>query len=78
MGDAGCIFGSKGNLFVGGQTAPYWQSGGGLQLRANELNLAANGNGAVPEPASWALMMIGFGAIGSAMRSRRRMAVSFG
>jgi len=34
--------------------------------------------GAVPEPASWALMLGGFGAIGSAMRSRRKAALSFG
>ena len=33
---------------------------------------------AVPEPASWALMLGGFGAIGTAMRSRRKLAVSFG
>ena len=30
-----------------------------------------------PEPASWALMLGGFGLVGSAMR-RRRTAVSFG
>jgi hypothetical protein len=36
------------------------------------------GAGAVPEPASWALMLGGFGAIGGAMRSRRKAAVSFG
>ena len=29
---------------------------------------------AVPEPASWALMLTGFGAIGSAMRRRQRTA----
>jgi PEP-CTERM motif len=35
-------------------------------------------NGAVPEPASWALMMIGFGAIGGALRkSRRTTTVSY-
>jgi hypothetical protein len=28
--------------------------------------------GAAPEPASWALMLVGFGAAGAAMRSRRR------
>jgi len=28
--------------------------------------------GAVPEPATWALMIVGFGAIGSAMRRRQR------
>ncbi|HWI86298.1 MAG TPA: PEPxxWA-CTERM sorting domain-containing protein [Sphingomonas sp.] len=75
--DAGCAFGSKGNLFVGGQTAPYFQSGGALQLRANELTLASSG-GSVPEPASWAMMLGGFGLVGGAMRTCRRVAVSFG
>jgi len=32
----------------------------------------------VPEPATWAMMLAGFGAIGGAMRSRRKAAVSFG
>jgi len=32
----------------------------------------------VPEPASWAMMLGGFGAIGGAMRSRRKAAVAFG
>ena len=32
----------------------------------------------VPEPASWAMMIGGFGAIGLAMRRGRRIAVSFG
>ena len=32
----------------------------------------------VPEPASWALMLGGFGLIGAALRSRKRAAVSFG
>ena len=32
----------------------------------------------VPEPASWALMLIGFGAIGGTLRSSRKAAVSFG
>ena len=33
---------------------------------------------AVPEPASWALMVGGFGLVGGAMRSRRKAAVAFG
>jgi hypothetical protein len=35
-----------------------------------------NLGGAVPEPASWAMMLGGFGLVGGAMRSRRR-AISF-
>jgi hypothetical protein len=34
-------------------------------------------DGAVPEPASWALMLGGFGLIGSAMRANRRTAIRF-
>jgi len=30
----------------------------------------------VPEPATWAMMIIGFGAVGMAMRSRRRLATA--
>lgn len=32
--------------------------------------------GSVPEPASWALMLMGFGGLGAVMRSRRNMAAS--
>ncbi|MBA2466428.1 MAG: PEPxxWA-CTERM sorting domain-containing protein, partial [Sphingomonas sp.] len=32
------------------------------------------GPGAVPEPATWAMMLIGFGATGAAMRRRRKVA----
>jgi hypothetical protein len=31
----------------------------------------------VPEPASWALMLGGFGMVGGALRSRRKVAVRF-
>jgi hypothetical protein len=34
--------------------------------------------GSVPEPASWALMLGGFGLVGAALRGRRRSVVSFG
>ena len=30
------------------------------------------GGGAVPEPATWAFMILGFGAIGGAMRRQRK------
>jgi len=42
------------------------------------LALGGTLGAAAPEPASWALMLVGFGAIGGAMRARRRTAISFG
>ena len=36
------------------------------------LGSATPGAGAVPEPGTWAMMLIGFGAVGFAMRRRRR------
>lgn len=45
---------------------------------AHSLDVFAKlGTGAVPEPATWAMMMLGLGMVGGAMRRRRRtMAVS--
>lgn len=41
------------------------------------LGAVTPGNPGVPEPASWALMVSGFGAVGGAMRARRKVAVRF-
>jgi hypothetical protein len=38
---------------------------------------APGGVGAVPEPATWAMMLVGFGAVGGAMRRRRGKTVAF-
>jgi hypothetical protein len=46
--------------------------GSGSQQLDN-INVTAG----VPEPASWAMMLVGFGAVGGAMRSRGRTAVRF-
>lgn len=72
-------------------TAPYYHATAGDYLnnvfgQVGETHFhgkidtfVANGAVApVPEAASWAMMLVGFGAIGAAMRGRRRMAVSFG
>ena len=34
--------------------------------------------GAVPEPGTWAMMLLGFGVVGGALRARRRVSVSYG
>ena len=37
---------------------------------------AYNGGGAVPEPASWAMLIAGFGLVGASMRRRRAVVVA--
>lgn len=65
-GDAAGIF-SRAHNFGSGF------SGFGLTTEFNVNALA----GGVPEPSSWALMIIGFGAVGGAMRSRKKVSVRF-
>jgi hypothetical protein len=53
-----------------------WNIGSSLALYGT-LKLTGIPQGAVPEPASWALMLGGFGLIGSAMRANRKTIVHF-
>jgi hypothetical protein len=50
----------------------------GTLATAGDISGPANfyTHAAVPEPASWALMLLGFGAVGYAMRRRRRPALA--
>ena len=48
------------------QTSPYYVRYGTPTLRIDYTT------GAVPEPATWAMMLLGFGGIGFAMRRRRQ------
>lgn len=68
------------NLFVTGGTAYQVNTqGAGLligRVTANATTVAA----AVPEPSTWALMLLGFGFVGGAMRSikrRQKLTVSY-
>jgi hypothetical protein len=73
-----CPYSPIGVTFAG--TAHSVDFGGSAnQVAFADITLgAATPSGAVPEPASWALMLGGFGMIGGAMRSRRKGTVSFG
>ena len=79
VGRIGGIYQLLGTNFSG----PAWASGT-LELFYWDSNSFDNSGritvrvGDVPEPASWAMMLGGFGLIGGALRSRRRVAVSFG
>jgi PEP-CTERM motif len=60
---------SSDNHFSAGGTFDNWEPAPGYDL-AFFLNGSAIGG--VPEPATWAMMMLGFGAAGGMMRYRRR------
>lgn len=53
----------------------------GLRFGGNYILLTGTKNGipnpGVPEPAAWAMMLAGFGLVGSAMRRRTKVAVTF-
>lgn len=70
---------------AGYNSAPGYQSAYSAYVRdhsgagdQNTLNYAFRiVKGGVPEPAAWALMLAGFGLVGSAMRRRDKVAVTF-
>ncbi|MGZ3377581.1 MAG: PEPxxWA-CTERM sorting domain-containing protein [Phenylobacterium sp.] len=53
-----------------GPPGAYFDNGGAFEV---QVNLPARG---VPEPASWALMIVGFGGAGAALRRHRRPAAT--
>jgi len=50
----------------------FWVAFGGPQTPGAQYELTATFQSAIPEPATWAIMIVGFGAAGSALRFRRR------
>jgi hypothetical protein len=84
----GCTVGTVYNLIIGTTPSGFSAFGLPLtNLAAGDYRLTINGispnsgsftgnvritTGAVPEPGTWALMLLGFGAVGLAMRRKRR------
>ncbi|MEO7411467.1 MAG: choice-of-anchor P family protein [Sphingomicrobium sp.] len=46
---------------------------GNIIFAQTQASAVAGVNGAVPEPATWAMMLIGFGAVGVSMRRRKKL-----
>ena len=76
QGSPGRPQGSRGD---GGDTAFYrFNAGGGVNVfdlnfnSGSTVTLFQTGIPAVPEPGTWAMMLIGFGGIGYSMRRRRK------
>ena len=70
-------------LFTGPNTAPTFMLGtfslvqflgpGRYSLTISDLSGGTPPAGAVPEPATWAMMLLGFGCVGFSMRRQRRL-----
>jgi hypothetical protein len=60
-GQIGAIWGLPDSAYVGAETVDTW--------------LVRGGNAGVPEPASWAMLIAGFGLVGATMRRRRILPV---
>lgn len=62
-------------LFAGTTAAPTFTLGTFALSSNHELAIAAQSVGGVPEPASWMLLIAGFGLAGTALRRRRAPAL---
>lgn len=70
------IFGNYNSYVFSNNTAAINDAGGGGSIACNGcVSISPAVSSAVPEPAAWALMLVGFGVMGSAMRRRQRHAV---
>jgi hypothetical protein len=68
------IFSSGPTLYTGTELAPTFKLG---TFALNTGYSVTISSGAVPEPASWAMMLAGIGTVGFAMRRRQAVRVAF-
>jgi len=82
VGELGGVFQFLGTSFSGPAWASgtlnlyYWDSNNGDNFGDIKVDITQRGGGGVPEPASWALMITGFGLTGALLRRRRILAVA--
>ncbi len=69
-----CLHLSAGNTDSGGAQAKVLTNGTWGNPVLTDLVFTPHDNGVVPEPGTWALMILGFGITGGALRTRRRTA----
>ena len=69
-----CQFGATSGFVSGLNTLRFEVNDTGVPMafRTDDMSLTANLSSAVPEPATWAMMIVGFGAVGSMVRTTRR------
>lgn len=90
FGSCGIIAGGCGQAIFNAPSVFNFGQGGQFSVALSNATFATPGtasvtgrftliSNAVPEPSTWALMLLGFGAVGAAMRSpkRRRMTVAY-
>jgi hypothetical protein len=68
--NAGNFFGITGSNI---SSATLVQAGSGDYVFVDDFTYVSTAAGAVPEPAIWAMMILGFAAVGCSMRGRRRV-----
>jgi len=59
--------------------SPPWNGPEGIASEGwglENVSVQGLGGGAIPEPSAWALMILGFGAIGATLRNRRRQTLA--
>jgi hypothetical protein len=71
-----------GDLFSGPASSPIFNLGtfnlsGGFTAGPATLTISQAAVAGVPEPGTWVMMLLGFGAIGASMRRRRRQSGAF-
>lgn len=73
--DLGSIVAANSELsvFSGYGTSAAFEPANAGRAFVGAINYSADGAGAIPEPATWAMLITGFGLIGMAMRGRRTL-----